>query len=177
MTKYVWFDIETTGLDLLTSRLLEVGAILCDEHMEVVDTFHRVVWFPRISQWGLDEVIVNMHTESGLLAACAMRDDVSNEDEAWCDFIEWLGSNDTKGDIVPCGSGILHFDLPWIKLRAPDVARLFTYYAWDVGVLRRMAAWAGVPEFAAQNKAHRALDDARDALAEFMAIADEISPA
>lgn len=174
MTKYVWFDLETTGLDPATDRLLEIGALMCDENMEVLDVFHLIPWFPYIDHWTLDPVVYEMHSDNGLLEECANSRTVG-EEYAWVRFVEWLNVWRTgREDLVPCGSGILHFDLPYMKVNAPKAAAEFTYYGFDVGVLRRTMKWADdwMPPYEEKEKAHRALADARDHHSEFMYITD-----
>src|SRR3954452_17728978 len=66
--KMVWIDCEMTGLDLGRDALVEVAALVTDSELEVLGEGVEVVIKP--PQEALDqmnEVVVEMHTTSGLL--------------------------------------------------------------------------------------------------------------
>lgn len=184
MTKYVWFDIETTGLNLKTDKLLEIGAVVCDDKMKSLASFSRHQHYQKENPPTMSPTVLAMHRASGLLDECEknpqglLTDDWGFEEiEIWVAFEKWVESWREEGeDIVPCGSGILHFDLPYIRENATWMLAVFTYYAIDVGVLRRMIRLANpkIPSFSAETKKHRALTDAYDHLEEFRKLSDII---
>ena len=63
-------DLETTGPDTELDDIVEVGLLLCDQSLNIVDSFQRVI---SPTGQGMDrllgnDVVRSMHTESGLLA-------------------------------------------------------------------------------------------------------------
>lgn len=65
----VWTDLETTGLDPDTCRVLEVAAIVTDDNLVEVARFHRVVYWLHDEKDDalLHPAVREMHTKNGLL--------------------------------------------------------------------------------------------------------------
>lgn len=64
---YLWYDIETTGLDPQRDRILEVAAVLTDKDLVSIKAWHRPVRAPFHVMSNLSEFIKDMHTKNGLL--------------------------------------------------------------------------------------------------------------
>lgn len=158
-----WLDLETAGTDSARSPIIEVGAILClnTPDMEIVDRFHAICHLLPAQREAMVQEVVDMHTANGLLAE-AMRGDadpiglVDTRMDRWVKKV--TGSN---AHVAIAGSGVGHFDRRFISSQMPVTNRRFTYWAYDVGVIRRfvaMLAPEAVPP--APEKPHRAMDDA-----------------
>lgn len=169
-----WVDIEGTGLDPQLDSILEIGLVITDMKL---NELARTGFLVKITPEGVqrlrdgDEYVVNMHKTSGLLAALKSEDDQAATIEAAQQrVIDFLSNGSlTEGEYMLAGSGVLHYDLNFIKAQLPEVEPWFTYYALDMGVLRRglgilMEDQYIVPKvlesYQDGAKAHRALDDA-----------------
>src|SRR5215217_7476367 len=66
--RLVWIDCEMTGLDINVDELVEVAVVITDYDLKPVDPGFRIVIKadqPALDQ--MNEVVVKMHTTSGLL--------------------------------------------------------------------------------------------------------------
>ena len=180
-----WIDLETTSADEHDGSILEVGAIITDPHLRELD---RAEWLvePDLAHIAtMPDVVRTMHTESGLLdeidalgPACPDLDYVDR------DLRRLLDTHAVRGQIILAGSGVGHFDSRWIRKHLPRSAQRLTYWALDVGVVRRFLATVDpalvLEQYPDGAKPHRALADAELHLAEWRAYRDamrETAPA
>ncbi len=145
MTKHrLWIDFETTGLDVHDDDAVEVYAVVTDQFNRPVAGEVESLIQP--SPEALYRAITNqfvypMHTANGLLddIAHGLADDslpdLHDVEEQIVTMLEEAGC--TKGKVKLSGSGVGHFDLPFIQARMPRLAEWLTYYVHDVGNLRR----------------------------------------
>lgn len=120
------------------------------------------------------DVVRKMHTENGLLDEVGQRGFFNSDMDRMMqlaqvdqELADWVRSF-AGGDHMPiAGSGIPHYDRKYIKRDLPLLDRRLTYYALDIGTVRRIVDIAGIewPEFH-MTKAHRALDDTRQHIEE-----------
>jgi oligoribonuclease len=163
-TWLVWLDLETTGSDENVDRILEIGFVVTDEALNVKSEHEYAVQRPDAKSWRLasNEVVREMHDKNGLWEA------VADPDAPRLPYVELDAINELKAlggkhDFVLAGSGVSHFDRRFLAAQMPDFTKWFRYYSIDVGVLRRSLELIGrldalLPK---QEKAHRALEDAR----------------
>ncbi len=163
-----WLDLETTGADPEIDPIIEVGYILCRNEyaMPVVDEGNWVVGQPG-DFWerfdGLAPVVREMHQANGLWAevrASALR--IAGVDD---EFSSILKAHCGTNHVALAGSGVSHFDRRFIRAQMPRTDKRFTYWAYDVGVVRRMMQRVSadlVRPIPGGSKAHRATADAYD---------------
>jgi oligoribonuclease (3'-5' exoribonuclease) len=109
--KFVWVDLETSGIKASKCSICEIAAILTDESWEEQSVFTRVVDL-REGWW--EAGAMHMHMENGLL-----EDMKSDKAKSWAmvgsDFYKWLMSHaelDDEGKLKRfylAGSSV-HFD-------------------------------------------------------------------
>lgn len=165
----LWFDMETTGLTPSEDEVLEAAAILVAPTGLVAGQ-----WKGRVQHDAdaltMDDAVRAMHTANGLLDACAgagwaTEHDLDQAITAWVIKQTGLTFVDDVPDeqITLAGSGVAHFDLPWMLDQGWQLPRLLTYWTLDVGILRRAFRAAGINSpiraSAGPDKTHRALDD------------------
>lgn len=175
-THIAWIDLETTGLDPKYDAVIEFGLVLTDRQLTEIDEKSWLVLPESLDMLKLNETVREMHNANGLLndlitsrdlllAPTYLQYDISN----WLrDHIAGLFSGDST--IALGGSGVSHFDVRWLQLHFPHVATMFHRSTLDVGVIRRFIEnVVGRPDLVPQHTrdlTHRALDDARQHLAE-----------
>src|SRR3954447_15033473 len=97
-------DLEMTGLDPATDVIVEIATIVTDDDLEVVaEGPDLVIHQPDEALASMDQVIVDMHTKSGLMDAIRTSD-VSLAD-AGAATLEFIRAHVPEPRSVPlCGS-------------------------------------------------------------------------
>lgn len=152
----MFIDLETLGTDVNYHPPIEIGvAILRRSTLEVAYGQSFVIHLEE----GMDmpQVVRDMHTKNGLLEDC-YKSILTIEDADL--FLSKMLDGLMDGKHIPfAGSGVLHFDRKFIDRWMPLTSKRITYWAYDVGVVRRFSQWAG-GKVLDGTKSHRALDDA-----------------
>ena len=179
-----WLDLETTG-SKASESIIEVGILATDGSPELrpLGEFQSLVE-PDWENWRAvtgfveqDRVVVrNMHRASGLtsaIEAAKKAEDLPSVVEVEAAILHFVRTvAGTSTDHIPlAGSGVSHFDRQFIRRDWPKFDKRLTYWAYDVGVMRRMlrlsGAMAGLDRTRMDRErrvdlTHRALDDAKD---------------
>lgn len=177
----LWFDFEATDLDKRNCELLEFAAIATDDRIAADIAVYQTLICPVRDDWytRMPPVVVEMHTESGLLADLAgnaLPSVVEVEAEILVfieESLERIGGVGSDGAPVPVGgTGIQQYDLQIIENRMPLLWERLSYKAYDVGAIRRFLADLtdvntvhGTPP-SRGHVSHRALPDVMSALDE-----------
>lgn len=156
-------DTETTG-NRPDSELIEIGAVMLDvPSLEELGAFSIVI-DPSPEQFSLmihKDVVREMHEANGLLDDLVAGKGVSPR-EADRAINEWIDRFTTERAHIPYGgSGVSHFDRQYINRQLTRLSRRITYWALDVGSVRRIFSLVGADTASIEAKTHRALDDAR----------------
>lgn len=171
LPRYLLFlDFETTSLDPATTWPLEVFWELTDWSLAPVASGHGVRPIDATDKIPVDDFVRDMHTKSGLLGACdeAYRDDtiaaVTQSMGRLANLLDGIGE-----PVALAGSGVASFDRLIINNLWPNVAKHLTYWALDMGPIRRLAEGTGYAHLGlpADDIAHRAEADVRRAQDEF----------
>lgn len=182
ITHIAWLDLETDSLDPETGEILEVGIVLTTPNLDVIAENSWLVRPKKLDMLTIHPTVREMHTANGLFADVLALPlcDSNMGYEGYTDIVardnhisDWLHAELPRlrrGDLALGGSGVSHFDVRWLAKHMPGVAKWFYRSTFDVGVIRRFIEdVAGVPTVVPQvnrDLNHRALDDARNHLAE-----------
>ncbi len=178
----LWLDLETTG-NHSTDEIIEIGLALTDNDLSIIDAFKRVI---KPSAWGFkriedNSVVKSMHEESGLLDDLYKVTTIANPfamADVDLEILEWLknAAGSSREHIPFAGSGVVHFDRKYITRDLPRFDSRITYWAYDVGVLRRTWELLGMPPRDGEMilKTHRALDDVYAAIDEYAFYCEQI---
>lgn len=167
----LWVDLETTG-SREGDTIIEVGAVLTNKQLDVQGTFSRVAYYPKAGIHFVDPFVQEMHTKNGLWNDCANQLPDLTIAAIDSEMARWLKYQARSSEHVAlAGSGVSHFDRRYIKKEMPLTDALLTYWALDVGVVRRFLQLWGqedkIPTAGdSDTKTHRALDDALQHLEE-----------
>lgn len=180
-----WMDLEMTGLDPATDVIVEIATLITDNNLELVaEGPDLVVSAPQEALDSMQEVVVEMHTNSGLLEAIG-ESTLSLEDAGQM-TLAFLKEHIDKPRTVPlCGNSI-GVDRRFLAAQLPEVENFLHYRSIDVSTVKELArrwnhdVFRQAPKKA---KGHRALDDIRESLEElrhyrdsFFAIPKEAGP-
>ena len=157
-----------TGLDPAKDVIVEIATIVTDDELEIVaEGPDLVVHQPPEALVGMEPVVVDMHTSSGLLTAIAASTvTLAAAGEATLAFIR---EHVPEARTVPlCGNSI-GTDRRFLAAYLPEIEEHLHYRSVDVSTIKELTrrwypgALDGVPRKAT---AHRALDDVRESIDE-----------
>ena len=162
MTRLLWLDLETTGLDPLKDLILEIGFVVTEGLDRIMDSESIVIDHGAVH---LHPDVLNMHLENGLLQDIGKRGVTPAEAHVQATrFIDgWFPNHDEP--IIVGGSGIDRFDLPFIRAAAWPLSSMsdgFHYGTLDTSGLKRLAKMAGHDIAGRGGATHRAVEDATD---------------
>ncbi len=161
-------DLEMTGLDPARDVIVEIATLVTDDDLEVVaEGPDLVVHQPPEALAGMQEVVREMHTRSGLLPAIAAS--TTTLADAGERTLAFIREHVPDPRTVPlCGNSI-GTDRRFLAAYLPAVEDHLHYRSVDVSTVKELARrW--YPEVLAEAPqkatAHRALDDIRESVAE-----------
>jgi len=164
----VWLDLEMTGLDPDRDRIVEVATLVTDDQLGLVaEGPDLVIATPPEALDAMDDVVKQMHTRSGLLAAIAAS--TVTLEQATADTMAFVRQHVPEPRKVPlCGNSI-GTDRRFLARYMPELENWLHYRCVDVSTIKELARRWYPEAFAAAPKklgAHRALDDIKESLAE-----------
>lgn len=159
---FLWLDLEMTGLDERTDRILEIACLLTTPKLEVLAEFHRVVYQPPEILTTMNPWCIENHGRSGLTAACATGVPLETAETDLLKFIEPHYKADDR--IVLCGNSI-HNDRRFLDAYMTRFAKRLHYRAVDVSSFKEVFREGYGIKFEKKN-AHRATGDIYESLAE-----------
>ena len=161
-------DLEMTGLDPARDKIVEIATLVTDDELEVVaEGPDLVIATPVEDLNAMEDVVLQMHTRSGLLAAIGAS--TTTVEEACAGTLAFVREHVPEPRKVPlCGNSI-GTDRRFLAHYMPDLENYLHYRSIDVSSIKELArrwypeAFAAAPRKAG---AHRALDDIKESLAE-----------
>lgn len=164
-TRFVWCDLEMTGLDPQTNVIIEMGLIITGPDLKPIAEFEAAIWQPEEALSRMEPFVKDMHTKNGLLDR-VRKSDISlrtAEKEATrlvlqhCDF----------GEGILAGNSI-HMDRAFLVRYMPGFDRALHYRMVDVSSLKVLTrAWfPNAPGRSKVDAAHTVLSDLRASIGE-----------
>lgn len=160
----IFLDLETTGLDTDKDKILEVGAFICNDNLDVIDEFSSPVYCRSDILANMSDWCVDTHGKSGLLNL------IPDAPAAWLveeRLLSWLQMNDVRHKQGKLVGYSIHFDRAVIRRQMPKLDEFLSHRMVDVSSFRDIAnRWDWVPFPYQQEMPHRALEDCDVALEE-----------
>ncbi len=166
--RLVWIDCEMTGLDPRRDEVVEVAAIVTDGDLVELDEGVSVVVRPRDLAIldTMDDVVVRMHTESGLLTEIPAGVTIGEAERVVLDYVRRHVPEPRR---APLAGSSVYVDRGFIARYLPDLDAHLHYRLVDVSTIKELARrWYPRAYFNAPAKTggHRALADIRESIAE-----------
>ena len=157
-----------TGLDATRDVIVEIATLLTDDELNIVAEGPDLVVHATEEQLaGMDPVVVEMHTSSGLLDE--IRGSTTTLAEAGEATLEFLRAHIDEPRTVPlCGNSI-GMDRRFLVAYLPEIEEFLHYRSVDVSTIKELARrWYSkdVSRYHKKSSAHRAMDDIKESVAE-----------
>ena len=162
MSKVLFLDLETTGLDPRVHSIIEVGAIITDESLTEIEPYHYIIG--ESPSWNWSQYALRMHEANGLLDKCRAHK-TGRLYEAERGLIKFLYDHVGQSEfpIILAGNSI-HFDKKFIEVHMPELNKLLHYRMIDIsGALEAIRIFNGKEILRLEPK-HRVIDDVRDSM-------------
>ncbi len=162
----IWIDLEMTGLDPNTHKIIEIATIVTDPELNVLAEGPVIAIFQDENELKkMDDWCTKTHTENGLVER--VRQSLFTEEMAVEKTIEFLSQWVPKGKSPICGNSVGQ-DRRFLFNYMLELEQYFHYRTLDVSTIKELVTrWA--PEtmkgFKKQGT-HLALDDIRESIDE-----------
>jgi hypothetical protein len=104
MSKYIFYDFETTSLDVFNLEIVDIAAANCDFNYEL-QSFFQIFLRPTVQP---DGKIGAEHIHGLTKEFFENRTDIYGQKEGFCKFIDWI--NEMGSDIILVGYNNLGYD-------------------------------------------------------------------
>jgi oligoribonuclease len=163
-----WMDLEMTGLEPDRHVIVEIATLVTDDALNVVaEGPDLVIHQSDAALAEMNDLVVEMHTKSGLLDA--IRTSTLTLEEAGAQTLEFLKTHiPTERSVPLCGNSI-GTDRRFLARYLPEIEDFLHYRSVDVSTVKELAKrWnpkilGSAPE---KKESHRALDDILESIAE-----------
>ena len=174
--RLVWIDCEMTGLDPDRDDLVEVACIVTEADLTELDAGISLVIKPEsdTALAAMDDVVVRMHTESGLI------DEIPNGialADAQQQVLDYVRQHVPEARKAPLAGSSVYVDRGFLAKQMPDLDAHLHYRLVDVSSVKELVRrWFPRVYFATPEKRgnHRALGDIRESIAELRYYRDAI---
>lgn len=165
-THLIWLDLEMTGLDPATDRIIEIATLVTDTQLEPLAEGPVIAVFqPEDVLAGMDEWNQHHHGRSGLVdrVRASRWDEAGAEHETLAFLADWVA----PGKSPLCGNSICQ-DRRFLARCMPRLEAYFHYRNLDVSTVKILAQrWAPqVAESFKKEAKHQAMDDIKESIAE-----------
>lgn len=165
--RFVFVDLETTGLDPKGGLVLEVAVVITDAGLNQLDAANFIgAHNNEALDMALDDYTLRMHTENGLLKDVGSLAKISTASVGVthtildAEILAFLQGHCIEN--APLAGSSVHFDRAWINEHLPLTAGLFHYRNIDVSSMREALKRINPrmnPNIPQVGTAHRAMGD------------------
>ena len=166
LDRLIWIDLEMTGLDPMSDRIIEIATIVTDAQLELVAEGPVIaVHQSETLLDGMDDWCTRTHGASGLTQR--VRESTIGETDAQAQTLAFLREHVEPGTSPMCGNSICQ-DRRFLARYMPELESFFHYRNLDVSTLKELARRWRPSVLSGFNKkgVHLALDDIRESIAE-----------
>ena len=174
--RLVWIDCEMTGLDSVKDDIVEIACIVTDAELNELDEGISLVVKPATDTAlaAMDEVVVNMHTASGLLEEIPLGIPIADAENQ---VLAYVRKHVPEARKAPLAGSSVYVDRGFLAVHMPELDGYLHYRLVDVSSIKEMVRrWYPRVYFATPDKNgnHRALGDIRESIAELRYYRDAV---
>lgn len=160
--KFFFIDLETTGLDSRTCKILEVAAIITDNKLNIIEEFSAPIRAPDAAIAAMDEWCRTTHTQSRLLEdiqECGI--ELEEAERA----LQRLKRKHWPVNKPPISGSSVHFDKRFIDDHMPSLSKELSHRIIDVSsFMGALDNYWGFKLPIQSEPSHRALADIRQSI-------------
>ena len=173
--RMVWIDLEMTGLDPQSDEIVEIAVIVTEADLTEIDDGLSIVIKPNDAPLAaMDDVVVAMHTASGLIDEIPQGTTLSDAESR---VLEYVTSHVPEPRKAPLAGSSVYVDRMFLARYMPDLDAHKHYRLVDVSSLKELTKrWYPRAYFNPPEKTgnHRALADIRESIAELRYYRDAV---
>jgi oligoribonuclease len=164
-TRFVWCDLEMTGLEVGANAIIEIGIMITGPDLKPIAEYEAAVWQPDDVLARMEPFVKDMHTRNGLLER-VRKSDISLR-TAEKDAMKLVLQHTDCGEGLLAGNSI-HTDRAFISRYMPGLDRVLHYRMIDVSSVKILTrAWfPTAPGRSKIDASHTVLSDLRASIAE-----------
>jgi oligoribonuclease len=163
----VWVDCEMTGLEVTIDEICEIGVVVTDGELNMLDAGLQLVIKPSdaaLSNMG--EFVTQMHTDSGLIQEIPQGITIAEAEQQVLEYIkQWVSEERT----APLAGNSIGTDRMFLNRQMPQLDKFLHYRNIDVSSLKELSRrWFPRVYFQLPKKTgnHRALADILESIQE-----------
>lgn len=171
----VWIDLEMTGLDPQKDEIVEIAVIVTEADLTEIDEGLSIVIKPNDAPLAaMDDVVVAMHTASGLIDEIPKGTTLSDAESR---VLEYVTSHIPEPRKAPLAGSSVYVDRMFLARYMTDLDSHMHYRLVDVSSIKELTkrwyprAYFNTPE---KTGNHRALADIRESIAELRYYRDAV---
>ena len=173
--RLVWIDCEMTGLDPRRDQIVEIACIVTEADLTEIDEGVSIVIKPDDEPLAnMDEVVVRMHNESGLIHEIPSG---TSLDDAQIRVLEYVRKHVPESRKAPLAGSSVYVDRMFLANYMPELDAHLHYRLVDVSSIKELTKrWYPKAYFNTPEKTgnHRALADIRESIAELRYYRDAV---
>lgn len=163
----VWVDCEMTGLEITVDEICEIGVVVTDGELNVLDPGLQLVIKPSGKALrNMGDFVRQMHTDSGLLVEIPKGISMAKAEKQVLEYIkQWVSEERT----APLAGNSIGTDRMFLNRQMPNLDKFLHYRNIDVSSLKELSRrWFPRVYFQLPKKTgnHRALADILESIQE-----------
>ena len=163
----VWVDCEMTGLEVTVDEICEIGVVVTDGELNVLDPGLQLVIKPSAKALrNMGDFVRQMHTDSGLIQEIPKGISMAKAEKQVLEYIkQWVPEERT----APLAGNSIGTDRMFLNRQMPNLDKFLHYRNIDVSSLKELSRrWFPRVYFQLPKKAgnHRALADILESIQE-----------
>ncbi len=163
----VWVDCEMTGLEVTVDEICEIGVVVTDGELNVLDPGLQLVIKPSAKALrNMGDFVRQMHTDSGLIGEIPKGISMAKAEKQVLEYIkQWVPDERT----APLAGNSIGTDRMFLNRQMPNLDKFLHYRNIDVSSLKELSRrWFPRAYFQLPKKTgnHRALEDILESIQE-----------
>lgn len=161
--RWVWIDLEMTGLDENTCVILQAAMIITDSNLNEIASIDATIWQPEAALLNMVPVVKDMHTKNGLLKK--VRSSEMSLSEVEQQFMKILSEHVAYQKGYLAGNSI-YMDRNFLRRYMPSIDGYLNYRQLDVSSVKILAQeWCKL-KAPKKPSTHTALEDIKQSIEE-----------